>query len=171
MRPTLSPGLSPCLSLFPRCFATSVLTSHDLENSRRGRKTAKGLRPHLLGVMHFSLLYHRSMPNHVAPPFPTDPTPHACDEDQETWSGLCRLTGWLASQESQWASRPNPVASKPTNQQTGDHMLPAPVVRARLSLCLFVSLCFDCSLDLWKDLSPLFTVRESTDAVIRLMFI
>lgn len=48
-------------------------------------------------------------------------------------------------------------------------MLPAPVVRARLSLRLSVSLCFDCSLDLWKDLSPLITVRESTDAIIRLM--
>lgn len=49
-------------------------------------------------------------------------------------------------------------------------MLPAPVVRARLSLHLFVSLCFDSSLDLWKGLSPLITVRESTDVVIRLMF-
>lgn len=65
-------------------------------------KTAQVLRfrPHLLGVMHFSLLYHRIMPNHVPPHPPpalsADPTPRTCDEDQETWSGLCRLTGWLA---------------------------------------------------------------------------
>lgn len=65
--------------------------------------------------------------------------------------------------------QPNPVASKPTNQQTGDHMLPAPVVRASLSFRLFASLCFDCSLDLWRVLGPLITLRESTDAVIRFM--
>lgn len=112
------------------------------------------------------------MAEHVAPPFPSDPSPIACDKDQKAWSGLCQLTSWL----DDWLGRThnrlpqsNPVASEPTDQQTGDHILPTPVVTARLSLHLFVSLCFDCSLYLWKDLSPLITVSESANTVISLM--
>lgn len=41
--PPLRPAPSPCrslcfFSLFPRCFATDLLTGHDLENSRREKK-------------------------------------------------------------------------------------------------------------------------------------
>lgn len=50
-------------------------------------------------------------------------------------------------------------------------MLPALVVRARFSPRLSIGLCFDSSLDLWRDLSPLLTVRENTDAVTGLTFV
>lgn len=113
------------------------------------------------------------MEEYVPPPLvASDPTPIACDGDQKAWSGLCQLTSWLAD----WLGRThnrlpqsNPVASEPTDQQTGDHILPTPVVTARLSLHLFHCLCFDGSLYLWKDLSPLIAVRESANTVISWM--
>ena len=135
----------PCVFLFSRCCSTAVLTHHSFWGKTRGRKAAQGLgfkpqfekknKQNFSGVMNFSLSYHKGMPCHVAHPFLTDPTSHACDEDQANlvWCAPAdRRSVWLAKIHNR-PPRPNPVAPKPTNQQTGDHMLPAPVMRVSVS--------------------------------------
>lgn len=133
-------------------------------------ENAKGLRPgrHLFRPDAFRLLYQRGLLNWVVPPPPPslsiDPTPHACDEDQETWPRLS-LLGRSHSRP------PNQILLLQNQPADGGS-------RAACSACesqtlfpsFFVRLCYDCSLDLWKALDPHITVRDSTDAVIWLMF-
>lgn len=74
--------LCVCLS-FPCCFTTGVLT-----------ECRESL--HCWGTAMSSYFIHMSLPNHVAPPFLSDPRIRTCDRYQETWCGLCWMTGSLA---------------------------------------------------------------------------
>lgn len=126
------------LFLFPRWFPTSMLTSHNLENSRSETKLLK------VSVLSQGFVFFNNddaFPaiegfscNHFQPvPHPF----HVMRIRNLVWCVPADwLAGWLARSHN-GSPQPNPVASKPTNQQTGDHMLPAHVVRATLSLHLF----------------------------------
>uniref|UniRef100_A0A3P8W245 Secreted protein n=1 Tax=Cynoglossus semilaevis TaxID=244447 RepID=A0A3P8W245_CYNSE len=89
----------------------------------------------LSGWYAFQHLYNGSLPKHVG-------------SGNRVWSVLCCLAGWLARSHNR-PLQPNPVASESTNQQTGDHTLPAPVVCARLSL-IFLSAIKACLIDIFQ---------------------
>lgn len=101
----------PCLPQFPRCFATGALPSHDLENSRNGKKKKKHpavedirFRPH---VQEEDAFLFTASQKHAEtmwrPLFLTDPEPPVHVTRIRKTGLACagwldgRLTGWLAN--------------------------------------------------------------------------
>lgn len=117
----------------------------------------------------FQHLYNGSLPKHVASLSNRFHTMGMWEgSGNRVWSVLCCLAGWLARSHNR-PLQPNPVASESTNQQTGDHTLPAPVVCARLSL-IFLSAIVLIAVWIYGRFKAAYHCQRNTDVVIRSMF-